>query len=116
MVCLITLWKLLLCWSCNLVSIECYIMQGKYPLPRQVIQRFSETGGELCKNVFLLGKLQCERLTSNLFIWFRSAVGKSGLMTTASGLRIACLGGIYDAEIYTSTDTPPVCRTTIAHF
>lgn len=45
----------------------------------------------------------------------RSAVGKSGLMTTASGLRIACLGGIYDAEIYTSTDTPPVREATITH-
>ncbi|KAF5357955.1 hypothetical protein D9756_001453 [Leucocoprinus leucothites] len=69
------------------VAVECYIMQGAYPLPQQVIQKFAKTGGELCKNVFLLGK--------------------SGLITTANGLRIACLGGIYDADVYTSADAPP---------
>lgn len=38
-------------------------------------------------------------------------------MTTASGLRIACLGGVYDPEIYTSADTPLVCKATITtHF
>ncbi|KAJ3569956.1 hypothetical protein NP233_g4719 [Leucocoprinus birnbaumii] len=52
-----------------------------------VISKFAKTGGELCKNVFLLGK--------------------SGLITTANGLRIACLGGVYDAEIYASADAPP---------
>jgi hypothetical protein len=31
-------------------------------------------------------------------------LGKSGIITTANGLRIACLGGVYDAEIYNSAD------------
>src|SRR5258705_13054964 len=34
--------------------------------------------------------------------------GKSGMITTAHGLRIACLGGIYDPSIYFSTDAPLV--------
>ena len=33
---------------------------------------------------------------------------KSGMMTTAHGLRIACLGGIYDPNIYTASDTVQV--------
>lgn len=33
---------------------ECYVMQGENPLPDSVIQRFAKTGGELCKNVFLM--------------------------------------------------------------
>lgn len=34
--------------------------------------------------------------------------GKSGTITTANGIRIACLGGVYDAEIYSSVDAAPV--------
>ncbi|KAJ7709435.1 CwfJ C-terminus 1-domain-containing protein-like protein [Mycena rosella] len=67
--------------------IECYIMQGDNPLSDAVIQKFAKTGGELCKNVFLLNK--------------------SGIITTANGLRIACLGGRYDPEIYASAEAPP---------
>jgi len=33
---------------------------------------------------------------------------KSGIMTTAHGLRIACLGGIYNPGIYTTAEAPPV--------
>ncbi|KAK0196580.1 CwfJ C-terminus 1-domain-containing protein-like protein [Armillaria mellea] len=62
------------------VPIECYIMQGGNSLP-------DATGGELCKNVFMLTK--------------------SGLVTTAHGLRIACLGGIYDAEAYSTSEAAP---------
>ncbi|KAF5380851.1 hypothetical protein D9615_004106 [Tricholomella constricta] len=69
------------------VPIDCYIMQGEYPLPEKVIERFAKTGGELCKKVFLLSK--------------------SGIITTANGLRIACLGGTYDANIYSSADAAP---------
>ncbi|EKM82574.1 hypothetical protein AGABI1DRAFT_104513 [Agaricus bisporus var. burnettii JB137-S8] len=69
------------------VPVECYIMQGKYPLPPKVIQKFSKTGGELCSNMFLMGK--------------------SGTITTANGIRIACLGGVYDAGIYSSVDAAP---------
>ncbi|KAF9013941.1 nuclear protein [Cyathus striatus] len=69
------------------VPIECYIVQGEYPLPIKVVEKFAKTGGELCKNVFLMSK--------------------SGTVTTASGLRIACLGGIYNPDIYYTADAPP---------
>jgi hypothetical protein len=36
--------------------IECYIMQGEYPLPEPVIEKFAKTGGQLCKSVFLLSE------------------------------------------------------------
>ncbi|GLB34795.1 putative zinc knuckle [Lyophyllum shimeji] len=67
--------------------IDCYIMQGECPLPEKVVERFAKNGGELCKKVFLLSK--------------------SGIITTANGLRIACLGGTYDANIYASADAAP---------
>lgn len=31
-------------------------MQGEYPLPEVVIERFSKTNGELCDNLFLLSE------------------------------------------------------------
>ncbi|KAI0071557.1 nuclear protein [Panus rudis PR-1116 ss-1] len=65
--------------------IECYIMQGEYPLPPPVIEKFAKTSGALSSNVFLLHK--------------------SGMITTAHGLRIACLGGIYDGNIYSAAET-----------
>jgi len=65
--------------------VECYIMQGKHPLPSPVIEKFAKTGGALNKNVFLLHK--------------------SGVMTTAHGLRIACLGGMYEANMYDAAAT-----------
>ncbi|KAK7467482.1 hypothetical protein VKT23_004534 [Stygiomarasmius scandens] len=69
------------------VPIECYVMQGENPLPDVVIQKFAKTSGELCRNVFLMTK--------------------SGLVTTPDGLRIACLGGIYDPQVYSSSESPP---------
>ncbi|KAG6814562.1 hypothetical protein H0H92_000090 [Tricholoma furcatifolium] len=67
--------------------IDCYIMQGQRPLPEQVVEKFAKTGGELCPKVFLLSK--------------------SGIITTAHGLRIACLAGTYDANFYASADAAP---------
>ncbi|KAG6917921.1 hypothetical protein DXG01_000358 [Tephrocybe rancida] len=67
--------------------IDCYIMQGEHPLPPKVVEKFAKDGGELCKKVFLLSK--------------------SGIITTAHGLRIACLGGTYDASIYSTADAAP---------
>ncbi|KAF8892429.1 CwfJ C-terminus 1-domain-containing protein-like protein [Infundibulicybe gibba] len=67
--------------------LDCYIMQGEYPLPGNVIDKFANNGGEICKNVFLLSK--------------------SGTITTAHGLRIACLGGIFDPEIYAAAEAAP---------
>ncbi|TFK76363.1 nuclear protein [Pluteus cervinus] len=69
--------------------IECYIMQGEYPLPHNVIDKFTQTNGELAKNVFLLTK--------------------SGLVTTANGLRIGCLGGIFENTVYSSSEAAPAC-------
>lgn len=36
--------------------IECYIMQGDQPLPEKVVEKFASTGGELCKNLFLMSE------------------------------------------------------------
>ena len=38
----------------SIAPVECYIMQGEYPLPAPVIDKFAKTGGALSKNVFLL--------------------------------------------------------------
>ncbi|KAI0785490.1 CwfJ C-terminus 2-domain-containing protein-like protein [Irpex lacteus] len=65
--------------------LECFIMQGEHSLPQPVIEKFAKTGGQLAHNVFLLHK--------------------SGVMTTAHGLRIACLGGIYDANLYSASES-----------
>ncbi|TFL07285.1 nuclear protein [Pterulicium gracile] len=69
------------------VPFECYIMQGEHPLPQAVIDKFAKTGGELCSNVFLLSK--------------------SGVIRTAHGVRIACLGGVYDAKLHSLLETAP---------
>ncbi|KAI9446701.1 CwfJ C-terminus 1-domain-containing protein-like protein [Lactarius indigo] len=66
--------------------LPCYIMQGEHPMPEIVIEQFSRTNGELCDNIFLLTKSQ--------------------IMTTAEGLRIACLGGTYKPEIYLGSEIP----------
>jgi hypothetical protein len=68
--------------------IPCYIMQGEYPLPERVIEQFSKANGELCSNVFLLSK--------------------SAVVTTAEGLRIACIGGTYKAAVYNGSEIPHV--------
>lgn len=87
--------------------LEFYIMQGEHPLPSNVIEKFAKTGGELCKNVFLMSvSAYC---FSPLVLQFDVLlIGKSGLITTANGLRIACLGGTYDPEIYDSAEAAPV--------
>ncbi|TDL24935.1 hypothetical protein BD410DRAFT_801670 [Rickenella mellea] len=69
----------------------CYIMQGDQPLPQKVIERFATSGSEICKNVFLMK---------------RCGLGKSGILTTSHGLRIACLGGVFNQTIYRTTDAP----------
>lgn len=69
-----------------MAPLPCYIMQGEHPMPEIVIEQFSKTNGELCDNVFLLNK--------------------SAVMTTAEGLRVACLGGTYKPEIYHGSEIP----------
>jgi hypothetical protein len=70
-----------------------------------VIEKFAKTGGELSKNVFLLSK---SSLTLFPNLMQPITPGKSGIVTTAHGLRIACLGGTYDSSIYSSADAAPV--------
>ncbi len=79
-------------------------MQGKIPFPDSVIQKFARTGGEICKNVFVLSEKpsNCDTICAYL------SPGKSGLITTPNGLRIACLGGIYDPEVYSTSEAAPV--------
>lgn len=81
-------------------------MQGEHPLPDSVIAKFAKSSGELCKNVFLMSELTSFIKSCQLICKSRS--GKSGIITTASGLRIACLGGTYDADIYFSAEAAPV--------
>ena len=90
------------------VPMTCYVMQGDHPIPQAVIQKFAESGSELCPNLFLLSVLlQSLRLlrdsTHNKF------TGKSGFLTTSHGLRIGCLGGVFDEQVYSNTEAPLVC-------
>jgi hypothetical protein len=81
-------------------------VQGEHPLPDVVIEQFSKTKGELCDNVFLLSR------TYNLLYTLRStdllSSGKSAVLTTAEGLRIACIGGTYKPAIYSGSEIPHV--------
>jgi hypothetical protein len=36
-------------------------------------------------------------------------LGKSAVVTTAEGLRIACIGGTYKAAVYSGSEIPHVC-------
>jgi hypothetical protein len=79
-------------------------MQGENPLPDSVIEKYTKTSGELCKDVFLLSE-------SSSYVGGRRLIklpDKSGIVTTAHGLRIACLGGIYSPGIYSTAEAPPV--------
>ncbi|KAI0032827.1 nuclear protein, partial [Vararia minispora EC-137] len=76
--------------------LPCYIMAGEHPIPQPVIEKFAKTGGELCLNVFLLGK--------------------SAIFTTAEGLRIACLGGTYEPNIYHGSELPQASGFTSPYF
>ena len=80
-------------------------MQGECPLPTVVIEKFAKTGGELCKNVFLMSTFTKNiYISSDIFVH----LGKSGIITTENGLRIACLGGTFEPDIYGSAEAAPV--------
>lgn len=89
------------------VPIECYVMQGEYPLPARVVEKFAKTGGELCKNVFMMSVFNCLIFTTHGDSNLTLRVGKSGIITTVNGLRIACLGGTFNPEIYGSAEAAP---------
>ncbi|WVR05612.1 hypothetical protein IAU60_002634 [Kwoniella sp. DSM 27419] len=60
-----------------------YFTVGKHALPETVRDRILETGGEVVNNLVYLGK--------------------SAVLTTAQGLKIACVGGSYTEEGYNTT-------------
>ena len=79
-------------------------------MPTAVVEKFAKTGGELCKNLFLMSTFMknyislSSRSASDTFVH----LGKSGIITTANGLRIACLGGTFEPDIYGSAEAAPV--------
>lgn len=75
-------------------------------MPEGVIEQFSKTNGELCSNLFLLG-----RPSAIPFVLHKALTldpGKSAVVTTAEGLRIACIGGTYKAAVYSGSEIPHV--------
>ena len=85
-----------------IAPLDCYIMQGEHALPGPVIEKFAKTGGQLSKNVFLLREYTIHVSLEDVL---RIAVDKSGVLSTAHGLRIACLGGIYDRNLYSASES-----------
>lgn len=81
-------------------------MQGEHPLPYPVIEKFASSQGEIAKNVFLLSTsvFRAHRRVGT----HTNPSGKSGVLMTPHGLRIACLGGIYDAQVYANSTSPHV--------
>lgn len=61
------------------IPLPTYFALGKSPLPPSVVEKLESNNGELCENLFFLGK----RTT----------------LKTAEGVRIVALGGILDANI-----------------
>jgi hypothetical protein len=72
-----------------------------------VIEQFSKTSGELCKDVYLLSEINAipspPHLVSDMLL-----PGKSAVVTTTEGLRIACIGGTYKAAVYDGSELPHV--------
>ena len=85
-----------------IAPLDCFIMQGEHPLPQPVIEKFAKTGGQLSKNVYLLRQSLNVPLAGLILI---VSADKSGVITTAHGLRIACLGGIYDQNLYSASES-----------
>ncbi|EIW72838.1 hypothetical protein TREMEDRAFT_59006 [Tremella mesenterica DSM 1558] len=64
----------------SVFPVPTYFTIGKYALPQSVKDKIEETGGEVVRNLVFLGK--------------------SGVLSTAQGLKIAYVGGTYDEETY----------------
>ena len=90
----------------SIAPVECYIMQGEHPLPAPVIEKFAKTGGALSKNVFLLRELYP---FATCVPGSNQRLDKSGVLTTPHGIRIACLAGVFDSDVYTTADSAHVC-------
>ncbi|KAL0096918.1 hypothetical protein J3Q64DRAFT_1039756 [Phycomyces blakesleeanus] len=67
------------------VPITTYFITGDRPLPTSIEKRIKETDGEVCTNLFYLGK--------------------QGILTTAQGLKIAFMSGSFNKDIYNGTES-----------
>ncbi|KAK4704499.1 CWF19-like protein 1, partial [Phenoliferia sp. Uapishka_3] len=81
------------------VPVQVYVAVGGGKLPNKIVQKM-KNGEEVCKNVTVLGMLfpinsywQCELKSC-------AAAAKAGLITLATGLKIATFGGSFDAEVF----------------
>ena len=72
------------------------------PRDRKVLVK---SGRDCQKRVFIECARVCNFEGHRLI---RNPSGKSGIVTTPHGLRIACLGGIYDAQVYAESESPHV--------
>ena len=57
----------------SIAPIECYVIQGEIPLPEVVVQRFSKTGGELCRGLFLLSTCYNIYAVQSMLILFKAS-------------------------------------------
>ncbi|ORX34113.1 hypothetical protein BD324DRAFT_636665 [Kockovaella imperatae] len=62
-----------------------YFTLGKFPLPERIQEKISLTGGEVVDNLVFLGK--------------------ASVLTTAQGLKIGCVGGVYQEELYNAPNS-----------
>ncbi|GAO49712.1 hypothetical protein SAICODRAFT_10313 [Saitoella complicata NRRL Y-17804] len=65
------------------VPITTYMTLGKHALPSTIVEKVQRDHGEICENLFLLGR--------------------AGSLTTAEGLKMTFLGGAYDVDAYNAT-------------
>lgn len=95
------------------VPIPTYIMQGELPLPSKVISKLSDPSGQLCPNVFLMGKSSCQMRTDSCSC---PLLGKANLLVTSQGLRIGLFGGEYSLEAFNDSLPEGVNPLAVSHF
>ncbi|KAG8864844.1 hypothetical protein FRB96_003430 [Tulasnella sp. 330] len=84
------------------VPMTTYIMQGDCPLPRSIVNKVASTGGQICSNVLVVGEASqlANRAVRSVNVVTLAGTGKTNVLRTSQGLRIAWLGGVYDKAIY----------------
>ena len=98
----------------DVVPVECYIMQGDHPLPNPVIEKFAKTGSALAKGVNLL-RMSYPAPNSIARLNPVARIDKSGVIMSPQGVRIACLGGIYDSNLYAASESAHVSTHIVLH-
>lgn len=82
------------------VPLQVYVGTGGGILPDKVLDKVRR-GEEVCTNVMVLGTpVFSDRVYDSADVSALSPLGKAGLLTLASGLKIATFGGSYDAELF----------------